>query len=58
MAYVYKVWIDIEEYDEDTGDGALLDCINIGCSGTFATREEAEAFAKELNEHRDESGFE
>ncbi len=60
MAKVYKVWIDIEEYDDEEESGELDDIatIDIGYSGTFDTIEEARAFAKQLNEHRHESGCE
>ncbi len=50
MAIVYKVWIDIDEYDEDSEDGKLLDSLNIPCTATFDTFEKANRFALEIHE--------
>jgi hypothetical protein len=52
---VYKVWIDIEEYDIEGGHGELLD-MSIPCTGTYATEDEALAVAERMhsafeNEH-------
>jgi hypothetical protein len=52
----YKVWIEIEACDEDADTYDTVTPIDIGCSGSFDTLEEAEAFARALHEHRDESG--
>lgn len=56
MAKQYKVWIEVEEYDDETESGETLGCLDIGCSGSFDTEEEAHAFAKELHSYRHESG--
>lgn len=54
---VYKVWIDIEEYDIESGNGQLLDCLNIGSTATFETLDEAEQLANRINEqHQDAPG--
>lgn len=45
---VYKVWIEIEEYDIEEETGHTLGPLNIPCSGTFATLEEAEQLAERL----------
>lgn len=44
MPKVYKVWIDIEEYDTDTEDGQPCDAPG-GSLAEFATYEEAREFA-------------
>ncbi len=47
---VYKVWIEIEEYDIKRGDGETVHCLSTGSTATFRTIEEAEALAKQINE--------
>lgn len=49
MAKVYKVWIEIEEYDEETGNGVTLPLLDCGSSGTFDTEEEAREHALKLH---------
>lgn len=50
MGTVYKVWVEIEEYDEEEGHGETCGGLDIGCSGTFGTIEEAHAHAKRIHE--------
>ena len=48
MAKQYKVWIVVEELDEDE-DGQDVDCLDFSSTGTFDTLEEAKRFATMLN---------
>lgn len=48
MAKEYKVWIEIEEYDDETDHYDDLDA-PFGPTATFATDEEALAFAERLH---------
>ena len=43
----YKVWIEIEEYDTETGDGVTLDGPG-GSVAEFDTYDEALEFADEI----------
>lgn len=49
MAKVYKVWIEIEEFDEDTGESCDHD-LPFAATGEFDTIEAAESFATEMHE--------
>lgn len=53
---VYKVWIEIEEYDIESGRGRPVDCLEIPCSGTFVTEARARALAKDLHALANEIG--
>lgn len=53
---VYKVWIDIEEYDIASEHGVLLDSLTIPCTATFATEEEAVKYAERINAHFEQAG--
>lgn len=44
---VYKVWIEIEEYDIEEGVGETIPC-STGCTATFATSDEADALAEQI----------
>lgn len=46
----YKVWIEIEEYDDETDESTDHDP-GFSSSAEFDTLEEAEAFANELHDH-------
>jgi hypothetical protein len=46
----YKVWVEIEEYDTETESGETTGLMDIGCSGTFDTIEEAHAHAKLIHD--------
>lgn len=48
MAKTYKVWIEVEEYDEETGESQQISP-SFGVTGTFSTQEEAEEFASKLH---------
>lgn len=52
----YKVWIEIEEYDEDTGVGENVDAPGASVA-TFATHEDAYAFAELLTDVADSVGM-
>jgi hypothetical protein len=47
MAKTYKVWVEVEEYDEDTGDGETLDMAGASVA-QFKDVDEAMAFAERL----------
>jgi hypothetical protein len=47
---VYKVWVEIEEYDTDTEHGETVPLLDIPCSGTYATAELAKAAAEIAHE--------
>ena len=49
MAREYKVWIVVEQIDEEVGDGEDVDCLDFASTGTFDTIEEAKAFATSLH---------
>lgn len=50
MSTTYKVWIEIEEYDEDTGDSVNLD--GPGASvREFDSLERAETFVEDLTSY-------
>lgn len=51
MAKVFKIWIDIEEYDTDTDEGTIREDLNMGVGASvavFDTEGEALAFAQHL----------
>lgn len=53
---VYKLWIDIEEYDIEREHGELLDC-PLPCTGTYATADEALEVARRMHAaYEDEDG--
>jgi len=45
----YKVWIQVEEIDEDTDHYLTLDS-SFGSTGEFDTEEEAQEFASRLHD--------
>lgn len=47
---VYKVWIEIERYDIDREQGETIDLLNVSCSGTFATVDDARDHAMKLHD--------
>lgn len=49
MSKSYKVWIEIEEYDEKTGHGETLDAPGASLA-VFDTNEKAWAYAEKLTE--------
>lgn len=50
MSKVYKVWIEIEEYDEESGVGETVPLIDFAATADFETLEEAHQFALALHE--------
>jgi hypothetical protein len=44
---VFNVWLEIERYDEDTGDGLTMDAPGASLA-TFASYEEAWEYAERL----------
>lgn len=46
---VYKLWLNTETYDVKEGSGQLDDNLDIECSGTWATEEDAQAAAEALS---------
>ena len=49
MAKFYKVWIEIEEWDEKTDEGTSLD-LPFASTAVFKTEKEAIDFATRLHE--------
>jgi hypothetical protein len=49
MAKVYKVWIEIEEYDEDTEEGETVALMDFASTADFANAEDARTFAIQLH---------
>jgi Asp-tRNA(Asn)/Glu-tRNA(Gln) amidotransferase B subunit len=50
MSKVYKVWLEIEEYDEDTESGETVPFLEIGATGDFTTPEAAREFVLALHD--------
>lgn len=55
---IYKVWIEIEEYNEETGRGLLrsVELLDFASTGDFATEADAVGFAESLHRFGLESG--
>lgn len=49
MATTYKVWLEIEEYDDETDEHLTLD-FDLSSTAEFATYDDASAFALFLND--------
>jgi hypothetical protein len=48
MAKTYRVWVEIEVYDEESGDGKTVDTPGSAVV-TFKDHETAQQFAEQLN---------
>lgn len=46
---VYKVWIEIEEYDIEAEEGVTVDALSFPCTATFRTADQAVNFAARLH---------
>ncbi len=46
---VYKVWIEIEEHDDEVDKYSTIDNLDFAATAAFDTLEEAEQFANELH---------
>lgn len=56
MAKIYKVWVDIEEYDTETDEGTMREDLNLdigSAAASFDNEAEALAFARDLKAQGD-----
>lgn len=47
----YKVWVEVEEFDEETERGEIIGPLDMGCTATYRTYKGAKRLAKKLHDH-------